>query len=98
MRDPDGHRDSTRSGARIGRAPALRTPLPPLLVLTVGANLRQSVPLAMTRTVVLLSGGIDRAVVLRVISGSSTAVPLFVHYGQRAGEREAIAARYRELE
>ncbi len=47
----------------------------------------------MSRTVVLLSGGIDSAVLLRSVCANVTAIPLFVHYGQRASQREAIAAR-----
>lgn len=47
----------------------------------------------MARTIALLSGGIDSAVLLHRLAQDTEVFPIFVHYGQRAGQREAGAAQ-----
>src|SRR6187549_2194540 len=58
-----------------------------------GLDVRETALQAVASTIVLLSGGIDSAVLLRGLLQETAPVPLFVQYGQRAGAREASAAR-----
>jgi len=46
------------------------------------------------RTVVLLSGGIDSAVMLHQVHGSGRTLPVFIDYGQRSLQPERAAAEW----